>query len=245
MKSNFLASGLLTAAFVLNCIFINAQSVSDSIHVTTAGTLSSFISTNAKYEITDLKLTGTLNGTDFKFIRQMTELSTLDLSGASIVTGGDLTCYENTIMSGLLSDLLNLTKVVLPENLTSIGGAAFRACKRLSSVTIGNQVKVIDRGAFKECSALTHIDIPFGVEILGTLSVSTGSGVFEGCTKLKSISLPESLTFIDDGTFYDCTSLESVVFPDHLTSIEHYMFYNCTSLSSFTIPLKNLFLNLS
>ena len=42
-----------------------------TIHVATAGTLSNYISEEEKYQIEELTLSGLLNGTDFKFIRDM------------------------------------------------------------------------------------------------------------------------------------------------------------------------------
>ena len=46
-----------------------------TIHVATAGTLPNLISANEKYQIEELTLTGELNGTDFKLIRDMAGVS--------------------------------------------------------------------------------------------------------------------------------------------------------------------------
>ena len=51
-------------------LFVSSQ-VKRTIHVETAGTLPTLISEEEKYEIEELTLSGELNGTDFKFIRDM------------------------------------------------------------------------------------------------------------------------------------------------------------------------------
>jgi hypothetical protein len=48
--------------------------------------------------------------------------------------------------------------------------------------------------------------------------------VFEGCTELKSIILPQSLKYIRWHAFADCFSLESIKFPDGLVEIQDYAF---------------------
>ena len=44
---------------------------------------------------------------------------------------------------------------------------------------------------------------------------------FYGCTALKSVTIPESVTVIGENAFADCTSLTSVIIPDGVTYIAH------------------------
>ena len=67
-------------------------------------------------------------------------------------------------------------------------------------------------------------------------------GGFQGCTNLKSIKLPKSLTTIFDGAspgqysntgaFKTCTSLESITIPPLVTKIPVSCFHGCTALQS-------------
>ena len=66
--------------------------------------------------------------------------------------------------------------------------------------------------------------------------VSIGNYAFYGCTRLTSITIPESVTSIGNSAFYDCSSLTSITIPESVTSIGNYAFYRCSSLTSITIP---------
>ena len=88
-------------------------------------------------------------------------------------------------------------------------------------------------GVFENCTSLSSIVIPDSV-------TNIGSSAFKGCSSLTSITIPEGVTSLEEATFYNCTSLESVTLPEGLLSIadryNHGVFENCTSLRSIVIP---------
>ncbi|MBR5332559.1 MAG: leucine-rich repeat domain-containing protein, partial [Muribaculaceae bacterium] len=59
---------------------------------------------------------------------------------------------------------------------------------------------------------------------------------FSGCTGLTSVTIPNSVTSIDNSTFNGCTGLTSITIPNSVSSIGSYAFSVCTSLKSVTIP---------
>ena len=59
---------------------------------------------------------------------------------------------------------------------------------------------------------------------------------FSGCTSLTSVTIGNSVTTIGEGTFFGCTSLTSVTIPNSVTTIGDSAFSGCTSLTSITIP---------
>lgn len=62
-----------------------------------------------------------------------------------------------------------------------------------------------------------------------------GRAAFYNCEQLGMISLPRSLTKIDDYTFYKCSSLYSIEIPSFVTSIGRSAFYKCESLSDINL----------
>ena len=145
-----------------------------------------------------------------------------------------------------------ITNLIIPNSVTSIGHSAFLGCSGLTSVTIPNSVTSIGDEAFWNCSGLTSITIPNSVTSIGDYafehcygltSVTIGSGVtsigesaFEDCYKLTSVIIPNSVTSIGDKAFCDCPRLTSVTIPNSMTSIGNYAFYYCYGLTSITIP---------
>ena len=69
----------------------------------------------------------------------------------------------------------------------------------------------------------------------------------EGCEALVSITIPNSVTSIEDIAFADCTNLTSVTIPDSVTSIERMAFASCNRLAGVrfagTIPSDNFHVN--
>ena len=123
----------------------------------------------------------------------------------------------------------SVTRVVIPNSVTSIGDSAFQECTNLASITIGNGVTSIGRWAYYGCTSLTSITIPNSV-------TSIGSSAFSSCTNLASITIPNSVTSIGGDAFAHCAGLTSITIPNSVTSIGAYAFNNCTGLTSITIP---------
>lgn len=88
-------------------------------------------------------------------------------------------------------------------------------------------VKQINYDAFQGNTQIASITFPDSVNSIGSC---------RGCTSLKSIRLPSTLTTIGWNDFTDCTALESITFPSGLTEIGNEAFLNCTSLTSISIP---------
>ena len=87
----------------------------------------------------------------------------------------------------LYKDGKEITDLVIPSTVTSIGGYAFYKCSGLKSIVIPNGVTTIGVSAFYGCSGLTTITIPESVTSIGETGEYLGSGVFSGCDGLTSI----------------------------------------------------------
>jgi len=86
-------------------------------------------------------------------------------------------------------------------------------------------------------SAYTTVTIPATVTYNNyTYPVVTiGTSAFENCSNLQSVTLPNSITAINQDAFYHCTKLGSVNLPEGLTYIGLRAFIKC-NLTSVTIP---------
>lgn len=189
-----------------------------TVHVTEAGTLATLIPENKVHTITDLKISGELNGTDIKFIREnmigctlnsnnerLGSLKALDLSDATIVEGGEayytyfnssshITTENNILGERMFNSSKTLESIILPKNITRINFAAFHACQNLSNVIIFGDVKSIGQNVFTDCFSLNEIIIPEGVETIEKNAFYW--------THLKSVTIPQSVTRIGDMAFY-------------------------------------------
>ena len=250
MNLSTLKTLFLTTVFMLfGCLAIQAAdegliTKQITIKLDKAGTLHNRISSSKKYLITNLKIVGEVNGTDWCLIREMAgsndnlkktdgKLSILDLSDAKIVEGGipyvtasGITDQytSNDKLGGLAfrgcSGLISLT---IPSSVTSIGYSAFRGCSGLTSLTIPSSVTSIDYRAFEDCTGLTSLAIPSSV-------TSIGSNAFENCSGLTSITIPSCVTSIGSGAFRGCSGLTSLTIPSSVTSIGSGAFEDCTGL---------------
>lgn len=170
-----------------------------------------------------VKVTGNVNDTDLKAIKNLTALMKLDLSETSITS----------LPANFMLNRTSLAEIKLPETLSSIGNSAFQGCSALESFDL-KEVTIIGNQVFSGCRSLKDIDLSNVVEIDGN--------AFNGCSSLESINLesvvaigPRDYYSSDDGAFRNCTSLKSVIFGDNLRSIGRCDFQN-TGIETITLP---------
>ena len=60
---------------------------------------------------------------------------------------------------------------------------------------------------------------------------SNSTSFFSNCTKIKSITLPNTVTAIESYAFYDC-SFSNIYIPNSVKTIGNYAFYSCDNLTS-------------
>lgn len=140
-----------------------------------------------------------MNDASIEFNKQL-ELDVM-ISGLSEVTDSYVCKFDRD----------ELTEVVIPDGVKSIGDWAFADCRRLTKVTIGNDVTSIGTRAFYMCNSLTSVTIGKGV-------TSIGYGGFSYCKGLKSVMIPDSVRYISETAFWFCQNHLSLTFEDRTLS---------------------------
>ena len=240
---NFTFKGLFLAGLfmVLGCLSIQAADDDGlitkqiTIKLEKAGTLPDKIGSTKKYQITNLKIIGEINGTDLMFIRNMAggidfydetgqgKLSVLDLSQARIVVGGGPYFYYR-YREGSSE---GVRKLYVDEN-DVLGDYMFSGCSALTSLTLPSNITKIGNYAFQYLVTLTSLIIPSNVTEIGNYA-------FIKCRGLTSMKIPSSVTNIGECAFCDCSGLTSLVIPSNVTEIGYHAFENCSGLISLVI----------
>ena len=154
-------------------------------------------------------------------------VSNVRYAGTSIFSGcsalKNVTLHEDTVLGGNSFANTVITKIDfygknIPNNL-------FTNAKKLEKVVLHNDVETIGETAFKNCTSLTEIEFKGACQ-------SIGASAFYGCTKLKTFTLPSGLETVGANAFEGCSALTNVYVnaDSDITSVGADVFKGCTSL---------------
>lgn len=192
--------------------FIEGGGLSREYNLAAAGDLIYMVDLAELNKIGSLKLSGKINGTDLLCVNKMPNITSLDLSAATIVAGGmpfyeeDNIKYEtadNTLGKFWSYNLNCLATIKLPKSLRTIGESAMAGKKYIKAMVIPNSVTSIGEYAFSDCTDLTALTIPDAVREIESYA-------FSGCSGLTEVTLPGSLRKIGGNAFEGCTALSSI-----------------------------------
>ena len=224
------------------------------------GALSTLISDNVKFNITDLRIMGDINGDDIALIREMAgadvkgnetngKLANLNLSNANLVNGGIYytgitpeVSSSNELWQYMFYKCGSLTSIVLPNNIAHIGAFAL-SYSGITSFTIPNNIQTIGNEAFANCTKLESI-------VIGNSIVSAAENMLDGCINLKKIRmLSDNSTYTEGKIFQNgmlfneskselirCCYLGSsnYIVPNGVKKVGDYAFTGCNQLESIT-----------
>ena len=123
----------------------------------------------------------------------------------------------------------SITRIEIPDGITSIGLRAFSDCTNLLYANIPDSVTTIGVSAFYGCTNLQEVILPSGLRVVSAYA-------FYKNTNLPNINFPSSVSNILTEAFYDCRSLTSIMLPENLINLGNSVFKSCTSLKTVTLP---------
>ena len=154
---------------------------------------------------------------------------TLTADGTMTISGtGTMKDYYNE-NSPATQKKDNVKKVVIEEDVTSIGIYAFSGCISLTDITIPGSVTSIGDSAFQNTTWLKNKQNESPLVIVNGILI-------DGRTCSGEVTIPNNVTSIGNYAFYECTGLTSIEIPEGVKSIGANAFSDCTGLTSITIP---------
>lgn len=157
-----------------------------------------------------------------------------------------------------------LQELEIPDNVETIGNRVFYYCSDLKKMIVGKGLKTVmntvglnlDKVIVKDLNAFLNIEYPNGNFFLNSRAllydennvlisdlvlpegiIKIGQSL-RGCQSLKSVTIPKSVTEIDDYAFQNCINLAHAYMHDKIETIGEEAFSGCV-ISSIEMP-KNL-----
>lgn len=122
-------------------------------------------------------------------------------SAAPQITSVVLPETLTTMGDGAFIGCEGLTEIKLPSSLTKVGDFTFALCLKLEKVELPEEIKSVGDYAFMGCEVLSNINLK-NVETMGDYA-------FRGCFSLETIDLA-SVKSIGEGVFTSCQNLNSI-----------------------------------
>ena len=191
---------------------IGSTLAATEVHVETAGTLSTLLTTCE----TTVKITGSINGTDVKYLRELInggKVTALDLSGASIVSGGEVYYQSYKTKDAVISEFM------------------FKDCSKLKTIELPANITEIKERAFAD-SGIKKINIPDGVS-------SVGGDAFAYCNSLDTVIIGKRVSSFGQGVFYSSPIKIAYVKSTTPTGTPAYFFSSSPKICVYTDALED------
>ena len=237
-------------------LLLQAAGLIREVTVTEAGTLSTLIPASEKMEITDLKVSGSINGADIKYICEMAgledysvnknaKLYNLDLKDANIVDGGlegskwvsqkDALGYtdDNQTCQAGFRGCYSLRKIAIPSTVSHLYLGALASCQNLSNVVISSSEISYCDNAISSCNIDTLSFLSSGKMKVTPVSVDTG--VLLGGTSLNAVKIEAAELAIRGRLDLPNNTLKSVSIKTSGDATLSGFFTRCYGLTSLSI----------
>ena len=144
-------------------------------------------------------------------------------------------CQLEELSGNLFQNAKNLKKVVFDgaNNMKKINSDVFANCTSLETFTVPKSVTDIASGAFRGTKGLKTVEFENGSKL-----TRIGKGAFADCG-ITHITLPKSITVIEELAFDHCANLTEITLPENLGQVDKGAFNFCESLLKFIVASGN------
>ena len=209
-------------------VFSSSSNI-ETIDVTAGGTFSSHGNILFGGNETRLILSAKNVSGKVELPQTLTIIDANGLDGRGDITELVLPDGLQTIGNYAFRNIKKPTELTIPATVTSIGTYAFYGMEGITQVKIPESITDLSNYAFANCKKLKKAELPSGLKTIGTY-------VFQNCAELDEIAIPTGVTSIGANAFAGMTSLEELALPDGLTTLGASAFSGCTALKSIVIP---------
>mgnify|MGYP002623782265 CR=1 FL=1 len=155
--------------------------------------------------------------------------------------------------------------ITIPEGIEHVTADAFKRCGLITEITIPTSLKTLHHSNFRKQNSLLRfhvspdnvflhtdaggkalfnqdytflfkvacdveeIQFPFGITAIG-------NHAFQGCAKLRTIAIPDTVNMLGASAFADCTSLSDITIGTGVKKLPGWLFKHCTSLQHIAMP---------
>ena len=196
------------------------------VTLTKSGSLESVLGDDIN-AIDSLVVRGPINAADFHTMWSATfkgNLSVINLEGAAveneIIPSRAFWHQDEQLQDDGTIYVISLRKIILPNQIKTIGDFAFSYAIHLESINIPSKLQNLGIYCFSDCMSLATnpMQLPEGLMDIPAMC-------FMNCESLDEIKLPTTIKHIGEGAFYRA-KIKCINFPDGLLSIGNAAFYS-------------------
>jgi len=163
--------------------------------------------------------------------------------GPNLIIPSTTNGFPVTVIGQNAFQFLNLTNVLIPNSITMISNYAFYGCQRLTNVMLPASLAGVGRIMFNYCTNLQDISVnnanPAFSSAGGVLFNKAQTTLLQCPNGLQgSYVVPGTVTSLSWGAFSG-TRLSNVSLPASVTNMENYVFDYCASLTNFSAAAAN------
>ena len=189
----------------------------------------------------------------------VTSIGEFAFNNCTSLTAVEIPANVTTIGGYAFGGCTSLGSLTLPSSITTIGGGAFAGCSALSDLTASLDVYLLNTsnpsGTWAGCTGLRSLTVTgstsahahiyttttasylpwqLSKEVFTSVKYNEGCTatqhyIFMGCTQLKTVDLPSTLTSLGTQTFYGCTGLTHLHLPINISAVSSAFEY-CSGL---------------